>query len=89
MGFIEEMEVEARGHLAEAREARMNRDPSKLNDYIKLAKVHLGFIGNYVRLRATLANEHGNALIERRFLVDSQPPVKQIGPRLPKRRQRG
>lgn len=91
MGFMDDLEAEARAHLVEARVARENRDPSKVSDYVKLSKVHLGYIGNYVRLRATLANEHGNALIERRFLMELQPsaPVKQIGPRLPTRRQLG
>ena len=46
-------------------------------DYAKKAKMAIGVIGSYVRLRATMANERSNDLIEKR-LVGSGPVPKML-----------
>jgi hypothetical protein len=43
-------------------------------EYKQRAKISIGVIGAYVRLRATLANERSNDLIERRLRgADAEP----------------
>lgn len=64
--FIDELEGEAREQLKAIREERAYGGKSP--EYMKRAKVAIGIIGAYVRLRATLANEHTNALVERRLM---------------------
>ncbi len=44
-------------------------------DYHKRAKMAIGVIGAYVRLRATMANEKSNDLIERRLLQQEEQAV--------------
>lgn len=64
--FVDALEDEAREQLAEIRAARtyQGTDPS----YRQRAKLAIGVIGSYVRLRATMANERSNDLIERRLI---------------------
>lgn len=70
MAFIDELESEATSQLSEIRAAR--EDQTSNPDRLKRAKLAIGVIGAYVRLRATMANEHGNQLIERRLVGDGQ-----------------
>lgn len=76
MTFIEELEAEAREQLAVIRAARETTGDQESRQRTKAA---LGVIGAYVRLRATLANEKSNALIERRLLQAEDPPRQLIG----------
>lgn len=65
--FIESLEEEAVAQLGELRKFRVyqGQDP----DRRQRAKLAIGVIGAYVRLRATLANEKSNELIEQRLLA--------------------
>lgn len=64
--FIEALEAEAVDALKEIREYRTYRGNNP--DYRNRAKMAIGIIGSYVRLRATMANERSNDLIERRLV---------------------
>lgn len=65
--FVEALESEATEQLAAIREFRTYQGNNP--DYGKRAKMAIGVIGAYVRLRATMANEKSNDLIERRILA--------------------
>ena len=71
--FIEQLEAEAVEQIAVIRQHRVYQ--GKNSDYAGRAKVAIGIIGAYVRLRATMANEKSNDLIERRLL--GEPPVRK------------
>lgn len=75
MAFIEELEGEATEQLQSIREARTYQGSNP--EYRQRAKIAIGVIGAYVRLRATLANEKSNELIERRLLGAA---VKELPP---------
>lgn len=68
--FVEALEDEAYAELESIREARSYKGTN--SDYNTRAKRAIGVIGSYVRLRATLANEKSNDLIERRMLVQEE-----------------
>lgn len=63
--LVEALEEEARAQLSEIRAFRTYRgsDP----DYRQRAKLAIGVIGSYVRLRATMANDRSNELIALRL----------------------
>lgn len=69
--FVEALEGEATEQLDAIREARIYKGNNP--DYHKRAKMALGVIGSYVRLRATMANEKSNDLIERRLIAEPRP----------------
>lgn len=64
-GFIGALESEATQQLSAIREYRTYQGNNA--EFRNRAKVALGVIGAYVRLRATVANEHTNRLVERRM----------------------
>ena len=64
--FLQGLEDEAFEQLAEIKAARVYKGSNP--DYRARAKTAIGVIGAYVRLRATLANEKSNELIEQRLL---------------------
>jgi hypothetical protein len=64
--FVEALESEAIEQLGEIRAARTYQGSNP--DYQKRAKIAIGVIGAYVRLRATMANEKTNELVEIRML---------------------
>ena len=68
--FVQALEDEATLQLDAIAEARAYKGNNP--DYHKRAKMAIGVIGAYVRLRATLANEKSNDLIERRMLVQEE-----------------
>lgn len=81
MEFIKSLESEAQEQLDEVRKERVYKGSNP--DYHKRAKIALGVIGAYVRLRATIANEHTNRLVEMRLLGDApaamvEAPVKVL-----------
>lgn len=76
MKFIEALEVEAVEQLAEIRAYRAGTADGEMR---QRAKTALGVIGAYVRLRATLANERSNDLIERRLLGGAEPLALSVG----------
>jgi hypothetical protein len=70
--FVEALEEEAVQQLAELRRYRVNA--SKDNPDLRArAKLAIGVIGAYVRLRATIENGRSNDLVERRLL--GEPPA--------------
>ncbi len=75
MEFVEALGEEAKEQLAEIRALRTYQGDNP--KYGLRAKTALGIIGAYVRLRATMANEHTNRLVEMRLLSDAPEP-KQI-----------
>lgn len=64
--FVKALEAEAIEQLSLIREYRNYEGNNP--DYKNRAKAALGVIGAYVRLRATMANEHSNELIAQRML---------------------
>lgn len=74
--FVKRLEEEAVEQLSEIRTYRLTR--ADLGDGRARAKMAIGVIGAYVRLRATLANERSNDLIELRLLGSSGKPIGQI-----------
>jgi hypothetical protein len=64
--FVQALGKEAVEQLAEIRAYRIYQGENP--DYARRAKMAIGVVGAYVRLRATLANERSNDLIERRLL---------------------
>ncbi len=64
--FVEALESEASEQLSEIAAARTYQGSNP--EYRQRAKLAIGVIGAYVRLRATMANERSNDLIERRLL---------------------
>lgn len=73
-GLLEALETESVSQLDEVRSFRTARGKRTFDEYQKRAKVALGIIGGYIRLRATLANEETNRLVAMR--------VEGSGPRL-------
>lgn len=73
--FVDALEAEATEQLSAIREFRTYQGNNP--DYGKRAKLAIGVIGAYVRLRATMANEKSNELIERKLLGDA--PAKVLG----------
>jgi hypothetical protein len=65
--LIEALEDEAVEQLSEVKAFRTNRSEKHFDNYQKRAKVALGIIGGYVRLRATVANEETNRLVAMRL----------------------
>jgi hypothetical protein len=64
--FLNALESEA---LAQIDELKKHRTYQGTNaEYGQRAKIALGVIGNYVRLRGTMANEETNALVRHRLL---------------------
>jgi hypothetical protein len=72
MKLIDALEVEALDQLAEIRSYRSGGGQKER------AKVALGVIGSYVRLRATLANERTNELVAARLGLSAQEGPKLI-----------
>jgi hypothetical protein len=75
--FVSALGTEATEQLAAIREYRL-REGSDAGDLRLRAKMALGVVSAYVRLRATLANEKSNELIERRLLgphLQQQPQL--------------
>jgi carbon monoxide dehydrogenase subunit G len=64
--FIDALGEEAKEQLSEIRAARTYRGNNP--EYAKRAKMAIGVIGSYVRLRATLANERSNELVAIRLV---------------------
>ena len=64
--FVEALEAEALEELATIRQYRTYQGTN--SDYRGRAKIAIAVIGAYVRLRATMANERTNELVERRLL---------------------
>jgi hypothetical protein len=75
--FVEALEAEAVDQLAAIREYRTYQGNNP--DYGKRAKMAIGVIGAYVRLRATMANEKSNDLIERRMLSSAVGDKQLVG----------
>jgi hypothetical protein len=74
MKFIELLEVEAMAQLDVIRSLRTHEGPN--DELLRRAKISIGVIGGYVRLRATIANERAITLAERRFgLAEPKPPL--------------
>jgi len=69
--FVEALESEATDQLAEIRRYRTYQGDNP--DYARRAKMAIGVIGAYVRLRATMANEQTNKLVELRLAGSVQP----------------
>lgn len=64
--FIKDLEEEATAQLSEIRAYRAYQGQSP--EYKQRAKIAIGIIGAYVRLRATMANERSNDLISMRMM---------------------
>jgi hypothetical protein len=64
--FIEDLEAEAKEQLACVQAFRTYQGANP--DYKQKAKLAIGVIGAYVRLRATIANERTNELVSLRLL---------------------
>lgn len=79
--FVDMLAEEAKEQLAEVRKERAYQGNNP--DYHKRAKIALGIIGSYVRLRATMANEQTNRLVEMRMLGETPDPALagRMGPR--------
>lgn len=75
--FVEALEREATAQLDEIRAARVYQGTNP--EYRQKAKIAIGVIGAYVRLRATMANEHTNRLVELRMLGPSAPGLLPAG----------
>lgn len=76
--FVEALEAEAVEQLDLIREYRTYQGTNP--DYKARAKMAIGVIGAYVRLRATMANERTNELVEHRLLgvAGAAAPRKSI-----------
>lgn len=74
--FIAALEEEATEQLDAIRQFRTYQGNNP--DYNKRAKMAIGVIGAYVRLRATMANEKGNELVERRLFASIDTDRKAI-----------
>lgn len=72
--FVQALEAEAVEQLAAIREFRTSQGNNP--DYRARAKMAIGVIGAYVRLRATIANERSNDLIERRLGIEESKPLR-------------
>lgn len=74
--FIDALEAEAYEQLELIRQHRTSlvNDPEAKSR----AKGAIGVIGAYVRLRATLANEKTNELVERRLAIGEVPPRRSL-----------
>jgi hypothetical protein len=70
--MLEALEEEAVAQLDEVKTLRTHRSVKTFDEYMKRAKVACVIIGSYVRLRATIANEETNRLVEQR-LVGQEP----------------
>lgn len=66
--FIDLLQEEAAAQIAEIRAYRVYQGTN--TEYRNKAKLAIGVIGSYVRLRATMANERSNDLIAQRMLQD-------------------
>lgn len=64
--FVEALESEAVEQLETIKAYRTYQGTNP--DYKQRAKMAIGVIGAYVRLRATMANERSNDLIEQRLI---------------------
>lgn len=73
-GLIDILEEEALEQVKELRAYRTYRGTDQ--DRFRRARVALGVVGSYVRLRATLANEQTNQLVAERM-------TREIGPAIP------
>lgn len=82
--FVVALEAEAKDQLQAIREFRTYQGSNP--EYHKRAKMAIGVIGNYVRLRATMANERSNDLIAMRMLGERPEPQGEL--EMPKARQR-
>jgi len=69
--FVKALEAEATEQLAEIRQYRAYQGNNP--EYARRAKMAIGVIGAYVRLRATMANEQTNRLVEIRLAGSAQP----------------
>lgn len=70
--FVQALEEEAQEQLAEVRAYRIYQGTN--TEVRQKAKLAIGVIGAYVRLRATMANERSNDLIAHRLLAGSGSP---------------
>lgn len=71
--FVSALEAEAKEQLGEIQAARVYQGANP--DYNRRAKLAIGVIGAYVRLRATMANERSNELIAARILGGTQGQI--------------
>jgi hypothetical protein len=79
MAFIKLLEEEATQQLEAIRGYRTSTtQDAALPDLRNRAKTALGVIGAYVRLRATMANEKSNELIERRLGFDTPTQPRSL-----------
>jgi hypothetical protein len=78
--LIEALEGEAVEQLEEVKAFRTHRNKNTFDEYQKRAKVALGIIGGYIRLRATVANEETNRLVAMRVEreLPEAPARKQL-----------
>ena len=72
--LIEALEDETVEQLEEIRAFRTNRSASTFETSFKRAKVSMGVLGAYVRLRATIANEETNRLVSLRLEAGAPAP---------------
>ncbi len=72
--FVDALEEEATAQLDEIKAHRAYQGSNP--EYYKRAKMAIGVIGSYVRLRATLANEKTNELVERRLSIQAVDPKR-------------
>jgi hypothetical protein len=75
MEFINVLEKEAQAQLAAVRSFREGKGD------LKAARIAIGVIGAYVRLRATMANERSNQLIAYRLALEPLPVPRRVGTR--------
>jgi hypothetical protein len=73
--LVDALEEEAIAQLGEIRAYRVYQGTNP--DYSKRAKLAIGVIGSYVRLKATLANEESNRLIATR--IEGSMPKQLVG----------
>lgn len=73
--LIDELEAEAIAQLGEVKKYRTYQGSNP--EFRQKAKLAIGIIGSYVRLRATLANEETNRLVAAR-LEAAPPAAKQL-----------
>lgn len=78
--FLNALESEALEQLAELRKYRTYQGVNN-SDYAKRAKVALGVIGSYVRLRGTIANEQTNELVRVRLMGELDEKAPKALPR--------
>jgi carbon monoxide dehydrogenase subunit G len=74
--LVTELHDEATEQIKQIRAYRTYQGTNN-TEYKAKAKIAIGVIGAYVRLRATMANEQSNRLIEARILGDS-PDTKRL-----------